>query len=153
MQTVVELTNVDLAGFETDLGLLPGGRLKLVKAHQINLDQTRGPLATHRFHTLGLAAPPNTTHSLFVATSLGRVLRLLRHDAHTNGLTTLKSRFDDGSAQVTSLQFHHQLRELLLAGYGNGELRLYHVKYSMGNFFSFVFCEVPNYGFGFSVCP
>lgn len=36
--TVVELSHVDLAGFETDLGLLPGGRIKLVKSSQIDLN-------------------------------------------------------------------------------------------------------------------
>ena len=38
MQTVVELKNVDLTIFETDLGLLPGGRIKLVKNSQISLN-------------------------------------------------------------------------------------------------------------------
>ena len=35
---MVELNHVDLAGFETDLGLLPGGKIKLVKSSQIDLN-------------------------------------------------------------------------------------------------------------------
>lgn len=126
---MVELNNVDLAGFETDLGLLPGGRLKLVKTYQINLDQLISPFGKDRYQTFGLVAPHNTTNSFFINTNMGRIIRIVR-ESDTRSLTTLKSQFDDASSQVTSLQFHHELQDILLAGYGNGELRLYHVKYS-----------------------
>ena len=36
--TIVELKNIDLNVFETDLGLLPGGKIKLVKSSQIPLN-------------------------------------------------------------------------------------------------------------------
>ena len=37
-KTVAELNHVELAGYETDLGLLPGGKIKLLKSSQINLN-------------------------------------------------------------------------------------------------------------------
>ena len=36
-KTVVELKNVDFTVFETDLGLLPGGKIKLIKSSEIPL--------------------------------------------------------------------------------------------------------------------
>jgi hypothetical protein len=36
--TIVELKNIDLNVFETDLGLIPGGKIKLVKSSQIALN-------------------------------------------------------------------------------------------------------------------
>jgi len=41
----------------------------------------------------------------------------------------MKSIFDEANSEVTCLQFHHEVDEILLAGYGHGELRLYHVNY------------------------
>jgi hypothetical protein len=36
--TIVEIKNIDLNVFETDLGLMPGGKIKLVKSSQIPLN-------------------------------------------------------------------------------------------------------------------
>ncbi len=36
--------------------------------------------------------------------------------------------FEDGVLEVTCIAFHHEVKEILLVGYGNGELRLYHTQ-------------------------
>lgn len=37
----------------------------------------------------------------------------------------------DGLLSVKSVSFHHELSDILLASYGNGEIRLYHVNFRM----------------------
>jgi hypothetical protein len=68
---VVELSHIDLAGFETDLGLLPGGRIKLVKSSQIDLNNLiRMPFGKAKYQTLSLTSPLNQTNHLFISTNL-----------------------------------------------------------------------------------
>jgi hypothetical protein len=42
----------------------------------------------------------------------------------------LKSNLNEGLLQVSALEFHHEIDKVLLVGYGNGEIRLYHTDYS-----------------------
>ncbi len=42
----------------------------------------------------------------------------------------MKSNYSDGMLNVNTVSFHHEQTDLLLAGYGNGEIRLYHTNYS-----------------------
>ena len=46
----------------------------------------------------------------------------------------MKSNVSDGMLSVNNVAFHHELQDLLLAGYGNGEIRLYHIDYGKINF-------------------
>lgn len=69
-KTVVELNHVDLAGFETDLGLLPGGRIKLVKSSQIDLRNFISPFGKDRFQTLSMACPINQTNNFYISTNM-----------------------------------------------------------------------------------
>ncbi len=41
----------------------------------------------------------------------------------------------DGVLEVTCIAFHHDVKEIILVGYGNGELRLYHTKQSKPTFY------------------
>lgn len=41
----------------------------------------------------------------------------------------MKSNVSDGMLFVNCIAFHHELQDILLAGYGNGEIRLYHTNY------------------------
>jgi hypothetical protein len=150
---VVELSHIDLAGFETDLGLLPGGRIKLVKSSQIDLNNLiRMPFGKAKYQTLSLTSPLNQTNHLFISTNLvsyysvifnrlyllfyvhfktkqkGSIIHILREN-EISCTTTLRSEFSDGNLQVTSVCFHPEVTDILLAGYGNGELRLYHMNY------------------------
>ena len=68
------------------------------------------------------------TNSFFVNTNLGRIVHILR-ESDSSSVTTMKSVFDEADSEVTCLQFHHEVMDILLAGYGHGELRMYHVKY------------------------
>lgn len=70
-KTVVELSHIDLAGFETDLGLLPGGRIKLVKSSQINLNNlVRMPYGKVRYQTLTMTSPSNQANHFFICTNI-----------------------------------------------------------------------------------
>jgi hypothetical protein len=70
---VVELSHIDLAGFETDLGLLPGGRIKLVKSSQINLNSLiRMPYGKVKYQTLAMTSPSNQANHFFICTNIVR---------------------------------------------------------------------------------
>lgn len=58
----------------------------------------------------------------------GSIIHIVREN-ETSCTTTLRSEFSDGNLQVTYLSFHPEIQDILLAGYGNGELRLYHINY------------------------
>ena len=58
----------------------------------------------------------------------GSIIHILREN-EISCTTTLRSEFSDGNLQVTSVCFHPEVTDILLAGYGNGELRLYHMNY------------------------
>ena len=58
----------------------------------------------------------------------GSIIHILREN-ETSYTTTLRSEFSDGNLQVTAASFHPEIQDVLLAGYGNGELRLYHINF------------------------
>lgn len=68
--TVVELKNLDLSVFETDLGLLPGGRVKLVKSSQIVLNNVMRNRFGNSYHTLSMTVAPNQSNHLFISTNI-----------------------------------------------------------------------------------
>ena len=78
-----------------------------------------------------MVCPIKQTNNFFINTNLGVIIHILRESA-SSSITTMKSEISEGNLEVTSLQFHHEIQDIMLAGYGNGEIRLYHVKY--GNF-------------------
>ena len=41
----------------------------------------------------------------------------------------MKSDIQDGLLFVNCVSFHHEISEVFVAGYGNGEIRLYHIDY------------------------
>jgi hypothetical protein len=47
----------------------------------------------------------------------------------TSNTSTLRSEFSENNLQVTCAAFHPEVEDLLLAGYGNGELRLYQTNF------------------------
>ncbi len=126
---MVELKNVDLAIFETDLGLLPGGKLKLVKNSQITLDNLiRTPSGKIPFQTLCMNASITNVNDFYVATNVGQIVHINRKGS-TFSSSLLKSDIQNGLVYVNCVSFHHDLQEIFLAGYGNGEIRLYHINY------------------------
>ncbi len=126
---MVELKNVDLAIFETDLGLLPGGKLKLVKNSQISLDNLiRTPSGKIPFQTLCMNASISNVNDFYIATNVGQIVHINRKGSSFSS-SLLKSDILNGLVYVNCVSFHHELHEIFLAGYGNGEIRLYHINY------------------------
>jgi hypothetical protein len=69
--TIVELKNLDLNVFETDLGLLPGGKIKLVKSSQIMLNNiARSRFGKQFYHTINMTISPNQSNHLFISTNI-----------------------------------------------------------------------------------
>ena len=78
----------------------------------------------------------------------GRIIQVVREN-ETLTSKSLKSEFTEGNLQVCCASFHPDDQYILLAGYGNGELRLYHTHYGsyslkllFQNYFSYFFFPV-----------
>ncbi|RNA22400.1 WD repeat-containing 60, partial [Brachionus plicatilis] len=69
--TVIEIKNSDLTVFETDLGLLPGGKLKLVKSSQIALNSIIwSPYGKTEYQTLNMTNSLLQPNHFFIATNI-----------------------------------------------------------------------------------
>ena len=64
-QVVTEIASPDMAGSEIDLGLAPGGRVKLLRSSAITLDNPNKSVPVFS-HSLSLFLQPVCVKSLFV---------------------------------------------------------------------------------------
>lgn len=72
-KTVVEITESDFAGSNIDLGLLPGGRVKLVKSSSINLvGLARTTIGRIGYQTKQFSYPKNDMNNFYITTDIVR---------------------------------------------------------------------------------
>ena len=76
---------------------------------------------------------------LILINKKGQIIHITRKGSSFS-TSIMKSNYADSQLFVNNVAFHHELQDLLLAGYGNGEIRLYHINYS--NFKPFLFVKV-----------
>lgn len=73
--TIIEIKNSDLTVFETDLGLLPGGKLKLVKSSQILLNNIIwSPFGRTEYQTLNMTNSLLQPNHFYIATNIVKLI-------------------------------------------------------------------------------
>jgi len=123
---VAEINTPDLAGSESDLGLAPGGRIKLIKSSSIQLES---PLRDQRFRTtmkcFDMQLLPSNNSHYYVTTDVGCVIHGVRYGGKAPP-KAFRTEFD-ALVHVTSIDFSPFTEPVFLAGCADGSLRLYHV--------------------------
>lgn len=127
---VVELPKASEAGSQTDLGLRPGGKVKLLHSSSLSIADRVSPhkaVKTAPFQTLQLKFLPIDSNHFFIGTNMGIV-----HHGTSHGLKTLPKfyRYQEGEVRpvdVNSINFSPFRGDLFLVGCGDGSIRLHAV--------------------------
>lgn len=123
--TGIELQHVDPAGSESDLGLLPGSKVKIVRTASL-LASSIGQQQAY-----DVAVKPDETNEYIVGLGRGRLKRGRRYGSkpQPNEYTPLlKTPIGD---DATSIAFHPHHPEYFLVGYKSGSICLYHLDCSL----------------------
>eukprot|EP00118_Oscarella_pearsei_P012676 m.95335 g.95335 ORF g.95335 m.95335 type:complete len:994 (+) comp36846_c0_seq5:51-3032(+) len=124
---VVELNKPDPAGSESDLGLVPGGRVKLVPSASIVI-QTPTRLASClplHFRPFELDFSPDDPNHFYVATNLGCVLHGVRYGGRAT--PRMYKGFVDIAIDVRTVDVSPFSGSYFLAGCSDGSIRLHSV--------------------------
>ncbi|XP_072307063.1 cytoplasmic dynein 2 intermediate chain 1 isoform X2 [Eucyclogobius newberryi] len=126
---VVELPNPNEAGSQTDLGLRPGGKVKLLHSSSLSVADrmTYKAKKTAPFQTLQLTFLPTDSNHFFIGTNMGIV-----HHGTSHGLKALPKfyRYQEGEEKpvdINSVCFSPFRQDLFLVGCGDGCIRLHAV--------------------------
>ncbi|XP_068566035.1 cytoplasmic dynein 2 intermediate chain 1 isoform X2 [Cebidichthys violaceus] len=127
---VVELPKANEAGSPTDLGLRPGGKVKLLhSSHLLTAERVspRDAAKTGPLQTLLLKFLPTDSNHFFIGTNMG----LVNHET-SHGLKAPPKcyRFQEAGVRpidVTSIHFSPFRQHLFLVGCGDGSIRLHDV--------------------------
>ncbi|XP_056155209.1 cytoplasmic dynein 2 intermediate chain 1 [Lampris incognitus] len=127
---VVELPKASDTCSQTDLGLRPGGKVKLLHSSSLltaERTSTRSATKTGPSQTLLLKFQPDNSNSFFIGTNMS----LVSHGT-THGLKTLPKFYRSQEAgvqpaDVTSIHFSPFKQNLFLVGCGDGRIRLHTV--------------------------
>ncbi|XP_029978971.1 WD repeat-containing protein 60 isoform X2 [Sphaeramia orbicularis] len=129
---VVELPKANESGSQTDLGLRPGGKVKLLHSSSLLTTERvsqREATKTGPLQTLQLKFLPSDSNHFFIGTNMGIVSHGTSH-----GLRALPKfyRFHEGGVRpvdVNSISFSPFRQHLFLVGCGDGSIRLHVVSY------------------------
>ncbi|XP_009474268.1 PREDICTED: WD repeat-containing protein 60 [Nipponia nippon] len=127
MWVVVELQKVDLAGSQTDLGLIPGGKVKLVHSSTMELNNSLFPkdVCQRLPQTLTIKFLSSNPNHFIVGTNIGLVAHGTRHD-----LKVLPKLFRPQgsrlrSISINAIDFFPFGKPLFLVGCSDGSIRLH----------------------------
>ncbi|CAF3784030.1 unnamed protein product [Rotaria magnacalcarata] len=122
--SVVELMQSDEAGSIADLGLKPGGRVRMTQTSSIQIKQSIH-MARDSIQAYDLSCPSSDFDNLYVASNANAVYHMTRH-GEMGSPAKLRISSDLGSQiEVTCLSFNPLVSKLLLVGTGHGQLNLY----------------------------
>ncbi|XP_035272208.1 WD repeat-containing protein 60 isoform X3 [Anguilla anguilla] len=128
---VVELPKADQAGSQTDLGLKPGGKVKLLHSSTLFTNESRSPqrdaVKTEPLRTLLLKFFPSDSSHFFIGTDMGLVTHGTRH-----GLKILPKFYrpqEDGlrPVHITTVDVSPFGEPLFLVGCADGSVRMHSV--------------------------
>ncbi|XP_076017233.1 cytoplasmic dynein 2 intermediate chain 1 [Genypterus blacodes] len=129
---VVELPKASEAGSQTDLGLRPGGKVKLLHSSSLLTAESISPrdvMNTGTLQTLHLKFLPNDSNQFFIGTNMGLVTHGTTHGLKAPpkfyGLQEAGARPVD----VTSIHFSPFRPNLFLVGCGDGSVRLHSLRH------------------------
>ncbi|XP_009885099.1 PREDICTED: WD repeat-containing protein 60 [Charadrius vociferus] len=127
MWVVVELQKVDLAGSQTDLGLIPGGKVKLVHSSAMELNNSLFPKDVRQRmpQTLTIKFLSSNPNHFIVGTNIGLVGHSTRHDLKV--LPKLFRPQESGlrSISINTIDFFPFGKPLFLVGCSDGSIRLH----------------------------
>ncbi|XP_018122637.1 cytoplasmic dynein 2 intermediate chain 1 isoform X2 [Xenopus laevis] len=124
---VVELRKVDSAGSQNDLGLIPGGKIKLVHSSSIHLDSnffSKEVLSLGVPETLNIKFLPQDSNHFVIGTDIGIVARGTRY-GFTEPPKQYKPRHGKlRPSKITAIDFSPFGASAFLAGCSDGCIRL-----------------------------
>ncbi|XP_054996946.1 cytoplasmic dynein 2 intermediate chain 1 isoform X2 [Sorex araneus] len=125
---VVELPKADLAGSISDLGLIPGGRVKLVHSTVIRLTRSlfqRGFECWGPMQTLNVKFLPSDPNHFIVGTDMGIISHGTRQDLRVSPRMFKPQQHGVRAAKVSVIEFSPFGEPVFLAGCSDGSIRLH----------------------------
>ncbi|KAM6209370.1 cytoplasmic dynein 2 intermediate chain 1 [Sarcoramphus papa] len=127
MWVVVELQKVDLAGSQTDLGLIPGGKVKLVHSSTMELNNSLFPKDVRQRmpQTLAIKFLSSNPNHFIVGTNIGLVGHGTRHDLKVLPKVFRPQESGLRSISINAIDFFPFGKPLFLVGCSDGSIRLH----------------------------
>ncbi|XP_048367590.1 cytoplasmic dynein 2 intermediate chain 1 isoform X2 [Sphaerodactylus townsendi] len=125
---VVELQKEDLAGSQRDLGLIPGGKVKLVHSSTFQIKCSYLPKDTMCLGTcqpLNIKFLPSNPNHFIVGTDMAVVTHGTRHELKAPPKLFKPQQGGPRSARVNAMDFSPFGKPLFLAGCSDGSIRLH----------------------------
>ncbi|XP_037241788.1 cytoplasmic dynein 2 intermediate chain 1 isoform X1 [Falco rusticolus] len=127
MWVVVELQKVDLAGSQTDLGLIPGGKVKLVHSSTMELNNSFFPKDVRQRipQTLTIKYLSSNPNHFIVGTNIGLVGHGTRHDLKVFPKLFRPRESGLRAISINAIDFFPFGKQLFLVGCSDGSIRLH----------------------------
>ncbi|XP_006887753.1 PREDICTED: WD repeat-containing protein 60 [Elephantulus edwardii] len=125
---VVELSKADMAGSISDLGLLPGGRIKLVHSSVIQLNSSLSPKDNPFWgtvQTLNVKFLPSDPNHFIVGTNMGIITHGARQDLRVSPKLFRPQQQGVRPVNVNVIDFSPFGEPIFLAGCSDGSIRLH----------------------------
>ncbi|XP_025053573.1 WD repeat-containing protein 60 isoform X3 [Alligator sinensis] len=125
---VVELQKVDIAGSQSDLGLIPGGKVKLVHSSTVQLNDSLFPkdmMCLKTPLTLNIKFQPSNPNHFIVGTNIGLVSHGTRHDLRIPPKLFKPQQGGPRSVRVNAVDFSPFGKPIFLVGCSDGSIRLH----------------------------
>nr|XP_054491968.1 cytoplasmic dynein 2 intermediate chain 1 [Agelaius phoeniceus] len=127
MWVVVELQKADVAGSQTDLGLVPGGKVKLVHSSTMELSNSLFPkdISQRMPQTLTIKFLSSNPNHFIVGTNIGLVGHGTRHNLKVVPKLFRPQESRLRSISITAIDFFPFGKPLFLVGCSDGSIRLH----------------------------
>ncbi|KAM8810391.1 cytoplasmic dynein 2 intermediate chain 1 [Eudromia elegans] len=127
MWVVVELQKVDLAGSQTDLGLIPGGKVKLVHSSTTELNKSLFPkdMCQRMPQTLSIKFLSSNPNHFIVGTNIGLVGHGTRHNLKVPPKLFRPQQSGLRSICINAIDFSPFGKPFFLVGCSDGSIRLH----------------------------
>ncbi|XP_041102824.1 cytoplasmic dynein 2 intermediate chain 1-like isoform X2 [Polyodon spathula] len=125
---VVELPKANLAGSQNDLGLKPGGKVKLLHSSSINTNSSSLPRDTYQMgpsQALMVKFFPSDSNHFFIGTDMGLVSHGTRHGLRVPPKTYNSQMTGIKPVHITSIDFSPFGDPVFLVGCADGSIRLH----------------------------
>ncbi|XP_068942170.1 cytoplasmic dynein 2 intermediate chain 1 [Petaurus breviceps papuanus] len=125
---VVELPKADFAGSQSDLGLIPGGKIKLVHSSTIQLNNSFPPkinTSLRSMQTLIVKFLPSDPNRFVIGTDMGVISHGARHDSKVSPKLFKPQQREERPVKVTVIEFSPFGEPVFLAGCSDGSIRLH----------------------------
>ncbi|XP_061442948.1 cytoplasmic dynein 2 intermediate chain 1 [Rhineura floridana] len=125
---VVELQKGDLAGSQSDLGLIPGGKIKLVHSSTVQLNcsfSSKDTMFLRVPQTLNIKFLPSNPNHFVVGTDMAVVSHGTRHELRVPPKWFKPEQGGPRSTKVNALDFSPFGKPIFLVGCSDGSIRLH----------------------------